>query len=109
MTREDPALEQPVAQGLRVPSDTHDELVERRTREREAAPPARGQRLLGVLRPRVIEPGDRSEAAAPEQREVDRRREGAEPLVRADVRRGLAPADVLLARRERQYESALAV
>ncbi len=61
---------------------------------------------LRVLRLGEVQLGELAQPTAPEQREVDRRHEQAQALVRADVRRRPLAADVLLARRERQHEAA---
>src|SRR5690606_27086331 len=55
---------------------------------------------------------DRRQLAQPrfaEQRHVDAERQRAKPRVGADIARRLFTADMLLARRERQHEAALAI
>ena len=61
--------------------------------------------VAGLLQAEV---GRFAQALRAEQREVDRRSQGEQALVRADVARGLFAADVLLAGLQREHEAALA-
>jgi len=70
--------------------------------KRRTTHPSRGVAPRG---PRDSERRHRAQTLAPEQREMDRDGEGAESLIRADVRRRPLPPDVLLRARQGQDET----
>ncbi len=65
-------------------------------------------RSAAATAPAWLSRGERAQPRLAQQGHVDREGQRAEPRVGADVRRRLLAADMLLARRQRQHEAALA-
>ena len=85
-----------------------DEFFERRRVERQLESLVAAKLLGSVARFLQAEVGRFAQPLRTEQRQIDRRPQGEQALVRADVARGLFAADVLLAGLQREHEAALA-
>ena len=99
----------PSSSSTRPSGDADDELLEHRAgRTPASSRPRGGEPLGGVAGLLQAQLGHRPHALRAHRRQVDRRPQGQQPLVRADVAGGLLAADVLLAGLQGQDPAALA-